>query len=119
MAKYLYEKYNDTTPPVNEKDLVLGIPSATELCRALVEEMKQNQSENLIIDLRRNQGGNAFISSIFLYYFYGKETLISFSNKNWQQGTLLETDVGFHNKKCFHLSCTARSPSQIPRAIQI
>jgi len=81
LAKYLYEKYNDATPPGNEKDLVLGIPSATELCRELVEKMKQNQSENLIIDLRRNQGGNAFISSIFLYFFYGKETLISFSNK--------------------------------------
>lgn len=81
LAKHLYEKYNATAPSGNEKDLVLGIPSATELCRKLVEEMKQNQAENLIIDLRRNQGGNAFISTIFLYFFHGKEALISFSNK--------------------------------------
>lgn len=81
LAKHLYEKYNTSTPPGNEKDLVLGIPSATELCRQMVEEMKQNQSENLIIDLRRNQGGNAFISTIFLYFFYGKEALVSFSDK--------------------------------------
>ena len=43
--------------------------------------MKKNQSENLIIDLRRNQGGNAFLSTIFFYFLYGKEALISFSNK--------------------------------------
>ena len=81
LAKSLYEKYNASTPPGDQKNLVLGIPSATELCSELVEEMKQNQSENLIIDLRRNQGGNAFISTIFFYFFYGKEALVSFSNK--------------------------------------
>jgi hypothetical protein len=77
----LYQKYNDASPPGNNKDLIAGVPSATELCRELVEVMKENQTENLIIDLRRNQGGNAFISTIFLYFLYGKETLISFSNK--------------------------------------
>jgi hypothetical protein len=81
LAEHLYEKYNDTPPPWNEEDLIVGIPSATELARELVEKMKQNKTENLIIDLRRNQGGNAFISSIFFYFFYGKEALISFSNK--------------------------------------
>ncbi len=81
LANHLYEKYNDAAPPASTKDLVAGIPSATELCRELVEVMKRNQSENLIIDLRRNQGGNAFISTIFLYFLHGKETLISFSDK--------------------------------------
>jgi hypothetical protein len=81
LAKYLYRKYNDEPPPASDKELVAGLPSATELCRELVEKMKKNQSENLIIDLRRNQGGNAFISTIFFYFFYGKEALISFSDK--------------------------------------
>ncbi len=81
LAKYIYQKYNDAPPPVSNQDLVAGIPSATGLCRELVEVMKKNQSDNLIIDLRRNQGGNAFISTIFLYFLYGKETLISFSDK--------------------------------------
>ncbi len=81
LAKYLYERYNDAPPPGSNKDLVAGIPSATELCRELVQDMKRNQTENIIIDLRRNQGGNAFISTIFLYFFYGKEALISFSDK--------------------------------------
>jgi hypothetical protein len=81
LANYLFQKYNDKSPPAGYKNVVAGIPSATELCRKLVEEMKKNRSENLIIDLRRNQGGNAFISTIFYYFFYGKESLISFSDK--------------------------------------
>jgi len=81
LAKYIYQKYNDAPPPGSTQDLVAGIPSATGLCRELVEAMEKNQSENLIIDLRRNQGGNAFISTIFLYYLYGKEALISLSDK--------------------------------------
>ncbi|RQV99439.1 hypothetical protein EH221_00180 [bacterium] len=81
LANDLYQKYNEVPPPRSNKELVAGIPSATELCRELVEVMKRNQSENLIMDLRRNQGGNAFISTIFFYFLYGKEALISFSDK--------------------------------------
>jgi hypothetical protein len=81
LANYLYQKYNDKPPPKDKQNLIEGIPSATELCRELAQVMKKNQSENLIIDLRRNQGGNAFISSIFFYFLYGKEALISFSDK--------------------------------------
>ena len=81
LAKYLYERYHESPPPGDTDKLIAGIPSATELCRELVEIMKKNQSENLIIDLRRNQGGNAFISTIFFYFLHGKEALISFSDQ--------------------------------------
>lgn len=81
LAEYLYKRYHNESPPTSNKELVVGLPSATELCRQLLEEMKMNKSENLIIDLRRNQGGNAFISTIFFYFLYGKETLISFADK--------------------------------------
>ena len=81
LAEYIYQKYNDSSPPLSNDELVAGLPSATDLCRDLLEEMKNNQSENLIIDLRRNQGGNAFISTIFYYFLHGKEELISFSDK--------------------------------------
>ena len=81
LAKELYQKYNGKSPPVNYLDIVAGIPSATELCRELVQAMEAHQTENLLIDLRRNQGGNAFISTIFFYFLYGKEALISFRNK--------------------------------------
>jgi hypothetical protein len=81
LADHLYRKYNNKNPPAGYKNVVAGIPSATELCRQLVQVMKENRTENLIIDLRRNQGGNAFISTVFFYFFYGKEALISFSDK--------------------------------------
>ncbi|MHC4117083.1 MAG: hypothetical protein ACYSWO_06215 [Planctomycetota bacterium] len=81
LANHLYRKYNAKSPPAGYKNVVAGIPSATELCRELVQVMKENGTENLIIDLRRNQGGNAFISTIFFYFLYGKEALISFSDK--------------------------------------
>jgi len=81
LARYLYRKYNDESPPANREDLVAGIPSITELCRELVQQMKHHQTENLIIDLRRNEGGNAFLSTIFFYFLHGKEELISFSDK--------------------------------------
>jgi hypothetical protein len=81
LANYLYQRYNKTSPPAKTNTLLAGIPSATELCRELIITMKENQSENLIIDLRRNQGGNAFISTILFYFLYGKEELISFSDR--------------------------------------
>ena len=81
LAEHLYRKYYNKEPPANTKQLLAGLPSATGLCRKLTELMKNNKSENLIIDLRRNQGGNAFISTIFFYFLYGKEALISFSGK--------------------------------------
>jgi hypothetical protein len=81
LAIYLSEKYNGKSPPSGYREIIKGIPSATELCKELFQEMKSNRSENLIIDLRRNQGGNAFISTIFFYFLHGKEALIKFSDK--------------------------------------
>ena len=140
LAKDIYQKYNNVSPPINEEDLVAGLPSATELCRELLGEMIKNQSENLIIDLRRNQGGNAFISTIFYYFLYGKEALISFSDKKsifvkkysplfWRQYTgldinsinehqpieLTETDYDFTN---YPLKCDSLSRQEAIRIIE-
>lgn len=81
LANHLYERYNGTPPPAGREKLLEGIPSATDLFSDLVVAMKENQSENLIIDLRRNQGGNAFISTILMYFLYGKEALIEFRDR--------------------------------------
>jgi hypothetical protein len=79
LAKRLYEQFNEKTAPKDYSKMIAGIPSATELFLELVRVMKVNGTENLIIDLRRNQGGNAFISTMFYYFLYGKERLIAFS----------------------------------------
>jgi hypothetical protein len=81
LAKHLYQRYNHAPAPKSTGELIEGIPSATELFRDLVSVMKDNQTENLIIDLRRKQGGNAFISSVLFYFLYGKEALVDFSTK--------------------------------------
>lgn len=79
LARRLYEQFNEKPAPVDFDEVIAGIPSATELFRELVQVMQENGTENLIIDLRRNEGGNAFISTMFYYFLYGKERMISFS----------------------------------------
>ncbi|HEY71580.1 MAG TPA: hypothetical protein G4O08_13470 [Anaerolineae bacterium] len=53
------------------------IPSATEIFRELVVEMKEAQTETLIIDLRENQGGLSLMSDILLYYLYDREDFLA------------------------------------------
>lgn len=50
--------------------------SATHTFRNLVVEMKQRQTETLILDVRGNPGGNSLISEILVYYVFGKEKLL-------------------------------------------
>ncbi len=79
LARRLYEQFNEKSAPMDFEEVIAGIPSATELFRELVHVMKETGTENLIIDLRRNEGGNAFISTMFYYFLYGKERMIDFS----------------------------------------
>lgn len=81
LAEHLYRQYTGESPPVDDDALVAGLLSATGLFRELLKTMKTHRSENLIIDLRRNEGGNAFISTILFYFLHGKEALISFSDR--------------------------------------
>lgn len=81
LAEHLYRQYTGESPPADDDELVAGLRSATGLFRELLEAMKKHQSDNLIIDLRRNEGGNAFISTILFYFLHGKEALISFGDR--------------------------------------
>ncbi len=53
------------------------IPSATEIFRELVVEMKEAETETLIIDLRENQGGLSLMSDILLYYLYDMDDFLA------------------------------------------
>jgi hypothetical protein len=53
------------------------IPSATETFRDLVIDMEAAGSETLIIDLRDNDGGDAAMSYILIYFLYGQDPLLS------------------------------------------
>jgi hypothetical protein len=62
-------------PSTEEKRAL--IPSATETFRDLVVEMKDAETDILIVDLRDNDGGLSLMSDILLYFLYGKKDFIA------------------------------------------
>jgi hypothetical protein len=54
-----------------------AIPSATEIFRELVVEMKEAGTETLIVDLRDNDGGHSLMADILLYFLYEKEDFMA------------------------------------------
>lgn len=63
----MYERRNDSEA---EK-----YPSATELFTKLVSDMKEADSDMLIVDLHSCEGGNSAIADILVYFLYGKDSL--------------------------------------------
>lgn len=53
-----------------------GIPSATEFFRSLVSTMKDARTEALIVDLRHNEGGDALMADVLMYFLHGKDAAI-------------------------------------------
>jgi hypothetical protein len=74
-AKETFEKFNGKKAPDNINELLNGIPSAIEMFKALFDEMKTAGTENLIIDLSQNRGGDSFMAEILTYFLYGKKVL--------------------------------------------
>ena len=54
-----------------------SIPSATEIFRALVVEMRAAGTETLVVDLRDNEGGDSAMAEILIYYLFGKDAVLS------------------------------------------
>jgi hypothetical protein len=77
MSQVAYQHFHKKAPPDSKEDLLAAIPSATETFLALVQEMKRATAENLIIDLRKNTGGNSGMREILIYFLFGKEALAS------------------------------------------
>jgi len=53
-----------------------NIPSITEQLRTLVKEMKNTEAEALIVDLRKNGGGDALMCDFIMYFLYGKRAVL-------------------------------------------
>ena len=73
MASAAYRDFNSGEPPKEWEKILAGIPSAAECFIGLIRAMKKAQSDNLIIDLRRNTGGNSIMSEILIYLLFGEE----------------------------------------------
>jgi hypothetical protein len=74
-AANIYKKYQQSDPPGEFAEVLQGIPSATETFAELCREMKRNNAETLIVDLRKNQGGSSLMSQILLYFLFGKDIM--------------------------------------------
>ena len=81
-GRRLYKQINDREPPEDYEEVLKGIPSATELFLSLVQEMKEKNSEVLIVDLRENFGGLDTMNQILLYFLVGFDQTISLMMEN-------------------------------------
>ncbi|HSP78931.1 MAG TPA: S41 family peptidase [Myxococcaceae bacterium] len=52
------------------------IPSATDAFRDLFSAMRRERTATLIVDLRRNSGGNSFLANILGYFLAPREALL-------------------------------------------
>ena len=83
-AKDVYKRYNGQKAPKDTAGILKGVPSATEIFKNLVIEMKEAGTKNLLVDLRRNDGGNSFMYNILIYYMYGKEKLLEIKQYRYE-----------------------------------
>jgi hypothetical protein len=75
-ARELYQKLHQADPPEDLEEVIAGIPSATDTFRTLVQDMQKAGSRTLLVDLRRNGGGNSAMYNILLYFLYGRDVLL-------------------------------------------
>lgn len=75
-AREIYERIHQSDAPQDPKAVIAGIPSATEAFQRLVQEMRQAGTQTLLVDLRRNEGGNSTMYDVLLYFLYGRDVLL-------------------------------------------
>jgi len=76
-ARGLFQRYHGSEPPADIREVIAGLPSATELFRSMVQDMKISGTKNLLVDLSQDGGGNSLLGNILIYFLYGKEMVLS------------------------------------------
>ncbi len=71
----VYQQILKREAPADPAAALAGIPSAVEMFRRLAEEMKEAETEVLIVDLSQNGGGNSLMADILTYFLYGPKNL--------------------------------------------
>lgn len=67
----VYQQILKREAPTDPAAALAGLPSAIDLFRRLFMEMKEAETELLIIDLSRNPGGDSLMGDILTYFLYG------------------------------------------------
>ncbi len=75
MLDYVYKQYLNKKTPENVDTAIAHMPVFANIFRNMLLEMKQNNTQNLIIDLRGNGGGWTPITLPTLYMMYGDNFL--------------------------------------------
>jgi hypothetical protein len=78
MARAAYRKFNEQAAPEKVEDILLGIPSATDVFKELVVAMEREGTTLLIVDLRENTGGNDLMVQMLLYFLFGQEAMTTY-----------------------------------------
>jgi hypothetical protein len=66
--------------PEGIDERIESVPSGTELFTELFTAMKESETEHLIVDLRRNQGGQSYLSLVLAYFLFGMDELEQLDN---------------------------------------
>ena len=75
----LYQLLYNKKMPADEDEALAKIPSFSGVFEEMLQEMKKNKSQNLIIDLRDNGGGFTHITIATLYLMWGDKYLKNLS----------------------------------------
>ena len=76
-ASAVYQRFNPGKTAKEWPKLMAGIPSASECFSGLVQAMKKQGVRDLIVDLRKNTGGNSIMSDILIYMLYGETACLN------------------------------------------
>ncbi|NHJ04279.1 MAG: hypothetical protein EAX90_05615 [Candidatus Heimdallarchaeota archaeon] len=80
-AKKEYEKINGKSAPEELKEVIPGLPSATKLFTSLFIEMKEAETDYLMVDLRNCRGGQDYIIHFLLYFLVGFEKAVGLTQQ--------------------------------------
>lgn len=69
-AQRIYKKLKMQMPE-GKSEILKNIPSLTEMSFEVLKQMKKNKSEYLVVDLRKNGGGNSICFRPLMYMMYG------------------------------------------------
>jgi len=76
-AKRVYERSSGRDAPEDMDAVIEGIASATGVFQPLCRDMKAASSRALVVDLRKNYGGNDLMVPIFLYFLVGFDRTVT------------------------------------------
>lgn len=76
-ARRVYEKSTGRGAPEDLDAVIEGINSATDVFQTLCRDMKAAGTRALVVDLRKNFGGNDLMVPIFLYFLVGFERTVA------------------------------------------